>query len=251
MRSPAFEWGGGFLIRWGMNMQEPSRQSGAAAQRLEVIERSLLGLLDKILPEVECGRVSSLVVDDTSGRAIGLFLHRALDRLGHSLPILFVCPPGPDASGKRTEATLNPHGVSALGEHPLIVTEVIHSGEATGSIVRAINRVGKTPTIASLSGFLVPDDSEPWSIDWVLRRSGRPPPGAYSAILMPDELSYKAQELLCSDKVTAGVLREDAGSTRVLPIGVAYPAEDIRREVREFREELYRLAAQAANQRSG
>ena len=235
------------MVESAMVMHELERGDSAARQKIAVVEASLLGLLDRILPEVEAGRVSSLVVDDTSGRAIGLFLHRALDRLGHPLPISFVCPPGPGPDGKRAVAHVAPAQVAVLGEYPLIVTEVIHSGEAVGSIVRAVNATGRIPAIASLSGFLVPrDPNEPWST-LVPSPAGRTPPGTYSTVFMPAQLSFDAQDLLCSDKVTAGVLREDVGSPRVLSAARMCPTPEVRRAVRAFREELYALAAHAAN----
>ncbi|MFM1849046.1 MAG: hypothetical protein RL417_2520 [Pseudomonadota bacterium] len=220
-----------------------------AAQKIGVVEASLVGLLDKILPEVEHGRVSSLVVDDTGGRAIGLFLHRSLELLGHKLPLVFVCPPGPGEGGKREISQLTPRQIDSLGEHPMIVTEVIYSGEAVGSIVRALNSAGKVPAIASLSGFLVRDYSMRWPITLVTSRRGTRPEGQFSKVFMPAELSFEAQELLCADKITSGVMRQNVSLSRVVPTAAAHPTDEVRREVRAFRAALYRLAVATVESR--
>ena len=234
------------LLPLSMSVLEHRPTTPHSAQKIGVVESSLVGLLDKLLPEVEHGRVSSLVVDDTSGRSVGIFLHRALELLGHKLPLIFVCPPGPHAGGQRDIAELSPRQIDQLGDSPVVVTEVIHSGEATGSIVRALNRADRIPMIASLSGFLIRDDSEPWSMLLLTSREGRHPPGLFSKVIMPEALSFEAQDLLSSDKLTSGVLREDAASTRVLPTAALYPRADVRREVRAFRSELYNLADSVA-----
>jgi len=233
-----------------MSRVAPHSTTPHAAKVIAVVEPSLVGLLDKVAPEVEAGRVSSLVVDDTSGRPIGLFLHRSLELLGHKLPIIFVCPPGPGEEGKREVASLTPHQVALLGDAPLVVTEVIYSGEATGSIVRALNQVGRVPAIASLSGFLVRDESERGEMMLVTSRSGRDPSGEFSEIVMPEKLSYAAQDILCADKVLSGVIREDAASTKVYPTATVHPTDLVRREVRAFRKELYRVAAEATRDRT-
>lgn len=84
----------------------------------------------------------------------------------------------------------------------------------------------------------------------ITSRYGRSPAGCYAEVLMPANLSFDAQDLLSADKITAGVMRADAGSTNVFSTHRLHPTEEVRREVRAFRQELYRVATQAANDRA-
>jgi len=212
---------------------------------LATLEQSFTELLDVVLAERQTGRVSSLVVDDTSGRSIGLFLHRGLALLGEKTPITFVCPPGPGEHGRRAIATLSRSQVELLGDTPLIITEVIASGEAVGSIVRALNGVGRVPDIATLSGFLT--CPETFGAEPIMARHGRLPPGDVGKVLMPHVLSYAAQDLLTSDKIYAGVIREDINSTVVRPVTQVSASTEVAAEFKAFRGEIYRLAQSLAH----
>jgi hypothetical protein len=164
--------------------------------------------------------------------------------LGEKTPIIFVCPPRPGARGEREAAILTPRQTELLGGTPLIVTEIIYSGEAVGSIVRALNRVGRVPDIASMSGFLTA--SEPYGPVLETSPVGRRPRGEFGKIVMSSSLSYAAQDLLTTDKVYAGVIREDISSTRVRPVRSMTDNPEVALEVNAFRGEIYRLAARLA-----